>query len=313
MLPCALTFQPEYRDYLWGGQRLRPGTLTAEAWVIYENNRITSGPLDGQTLGEAVTRFGTDLLGQAVVERRGLHFPLLIKLLDCNQWLSLQVHPNDQQALQLEGPGQSGKTEAWYILEAEADAKLIAGLKAGTTPAEMAEAIRKGTILDAAQYETVHTGNTIFMPAGTIHALGPGVLVYEVQQSSDLTYRVFDWNRPQTGSRILHIDKSLVVADSTASSHPLPLPILKDGQCRVLCQSEYFTLEILNSRTQVLELNTHGQSFHTLTVIEGALRFSSGGEQFPLSRFESLLVPAVTGAYRLEPLSGGFRALKSSL
>jgi mannose-6-phosphate isomerase len=313
MLPCALTFQPEYRDYLWGGQRLRPGTLTAEAWVIYENNRITSGPLAGLTLGEAVTWFGSDLLGQALVERRGLRFPLLIKPLDCDQWLSLQVHPNDQQAVQLEGPGQSGKTEAWYILEAEADAKLIAGLKAGTTPEEMAKAIRNGTILDAVQYETVHTGDTIFMRAGTIHALGPGLLVYEVQQSSDLTYRIFDWNRPQTGNRILHIDKSQVVADSKARSSPLPLPALKDGQGRVLCQSEYFTLELLNSRTQVLELNTHGQSFHALTVIEGALRFSSGSEQLSLSRIESLLVPAVTGVYRLEPLSGGFLALKSSL
>jgi mannose-6-phosphate isomerase len=313
MLPCALTFQPEYRDYLWGGQRLRPGTLTAEAWVIYENNCISSGPLEGLTLGQAVARFGMELLGQTVITRHGLRFPLLIKLLDCNQWLSLQVHPNDQQAVQLEGPGQSGKTEAWYILEAEAGSKLIAGLKVGTTPGEMAQAILNRNILDFAQYVTVHTGDTIFMRAGTVHALGPGLLVYEVQQSSDVTYRVFDWNRPQTGNRTLHLDKALAVADSTAYSTPLPFPILKDEQDRVLCHSEYFTLTILSSRAQVLKLSTHGQSFHALTVIEGALRFSSGGEQFSLSRFESLLVPASTGAYRLEPLGGGFRALKSSL
>lgn len=313
MLPRALAFTPEYRDYLWGGQRLRPGTLTAEAWVIYEKDRIASGPLSGQTLEEAVARFGADLLGQIVIERYGAHFPLLIKLLDCNQWLSLQVHPNDQQAVQIEGPGQSGKTEAWYILEAAPQARLIAGLKAGTTTARMAKAIREGSILDISQYETVQAGDTIFMRAGTIHALGPGLLVYEVQQSSDWTYRVFDWNRPQIGSRILHIDKSLAVADPGARSQPLALPPLQDGQRRSLCQSEYFTLDILNSQTQPLDLDTRGLSFHALTIIEGAARFSSGGDQLTLGRLESLVVPAATGAYRLEPQSGGFRALRSSL
>jgi len=313
LLPHALTFSPEYRDYLWGGQRLRPGILTAEAWVIYENDRIASGPLAGKTLAEMTAIFGADLLGESVIQRRGPRFPLLIKLLDCNQWLSLQVHPNDQQALKLEGPGQNGKTEAWFILEAIPGAQLIAGLKPGTTAEELAHAIKLGTILDVSQYEKVQTGDTIFMRAGIIHALGPGLLVYEVQESSDLTYRVFDWNRSQTGRRVLHIDKSLAVADPTARSHPLPLPIMQDGQCWSLCQSEYFTLEVINSQTQPLDLDTYGQSFHALTIIEGAARFSSGREHLSLNRFESLVVPAACGTYCLEPQAGGFRALRSSL
>jgi len=312
-LPCALTLQPEYRDYLWGGQRLRPGMLTAEAWVIYENDRIASGPLAGQTLAEAAAYFGEDLLGQAVVERRGRRFPLLIKLLDCNQWLSLQVHPNDQQALLLEGPGQNGKTEAWHILEAAADAELIAGLKAGTTADEMARAIRRGTILELSRYEKVQAGDTVFVQAGTIHALGPGLLVYEVQQTSDLTYRVFDWNRPQTGSRVLHIDKSLAVANPEACSRPTPPPVLQDGQRQIVCQSDYFTLELLKSRTKRVDLDTRSLSFHALTIIEGAARFTSLDGQVPLARFESLLIPAATGAYSLEPQAGGFRALLSNL
>ena len=313
MLPRALTFTPEYRDYIWGGQRLRPGTLTAEAWVIYENDHIASGSLGGRTLGEVVSQYGTALLGQAVIEQRGPHFPLLIKLLDCNQWLSLQVHPNDQQAVELEGPGQNGKTEAWYILEAAADSKIIAGVKPGTSAEGLAEAIRQGTILDIAQFVPVKTGDTIFMRAGTIHALGPALLIYEVQQSSDITYRVFDWNRPQTSGRLLHIDKSLAVADPAATSQAYPIPVLQDGQRQILCQSEYFTLEMLNAQEQTLELDTLGQSFHALTIIEGKARFSCGGEKYSLDRFESLLVPAATGAYRLEPLGGGFSALKSSL
>ncbi|MGB8215098.1 MAG: type I phosphomannose isomerase catalytic subunit [Anaerolineales bacterium] len=313
MIPRALSFIPEYRDYLWGGQRLRPGRLTAEAWVVYENDRIASGPLAGQTLAGATAQYGADLLGQSVLDRRGPRFPLLIKLLDCNQWLSLQVHPNDAQAIQLEGAGQNGKTEAWYILEAAPEARIIAGLKAGTSPEAMAQAIRTGSILDLSQYENVQAGDTVLMQAGTIHALGPGLLVYEVQESSDITYRVFDWNRPQTGSRMLHIDKSLAVANPAASSSPVALPVLQDGEQRSLCQSEYFNLEVLNSQNQALELDTHGQSFHALTVIEGAARFSCGGEQVSLGRFDSLVVPAASGAYRLEPQAGGFRALKSSL
>ena len=118
---------------MWGGDRLRPGhNPTAEAWVIWENDRIETGPLAGKTLGEAAQEFGSALLGQKAVARTGMRFPLLIKLLDCAQWLSLQVHPNDEQALRLEGPGQFGKTEAWHVLEAQAGATLIAGVKPGT-------------------------------------------------------------------------------------------------------------------------------------------------------------------------------------
>jgi mannose-6-phosphate isomerase len=313
MLPKAIQLIPEYRDYVWGGQRLRPGLLTAEAWVVYENDRVASGPLAGKTLREVTAEFGAELLGQPVLERGGARFPLLIKLLDCNQWLSLQVHPNDQQAVRLEGPGQNGKTEAWHILEASADAQLIAGLKPGTNAEELSRGIREGTILDLSKYEDVKAGDTIFMPAGTIHALGPGLLVYEVQQSSDLTYRVFDWNRPQTPTRVLHIDKSLAVVDPSAHSRPLPLPPLGDGQQQLLCRSEYFTLEILNSQSRSLDFDTKGESFHALTIIEGTARFSSNGERVFLKKYDSLLVPAATGAYRIESQAEGFRALKSSL
>ena len=313
MLPRFLMLSPEYRDYVWGGQRLRPGQLTAEAWVIFENDQVLGGPLAGKTLAQVTEEYGETLLGKAVVERRGRRFPLLIKLLDCNEWLSLQVHPNDQQAAEMEGPGQNGKTEAWHFLEVANDAQIIAGLKTGTTSESMAEAIRNGTILDLANFINMKAGDTVFMPAGTIHALGPGLMVYEVQETSDFTYRVFDWNRPQTGRRVLHIDKSLAVARADSSTQAVPTPAMKDGECRVLCESEYFTLECLKSEKQAMELNTEGRSFHALTVIEGVARFSSGGEKVRLCCYESILVPASTGAYRLEPEKGGFRILKSSL
>src|SRR5512139_3608305 len=152
-----LQLVPEYRDYMWGGQRLRPGTLTAEAWIVYESDRIVNGPLQGQTLAEAARQLGADLLGQKAVNRTGTRFPLLIKILDCNDWLSVQVHPNDEQARQLEGPDQFGKTEAWHVLEAAEGAQLIAGVKDGTTAGALAAAIRNGTIIDRVQYHSVRT------------------------------------------------------------------------------------------------------------------------------------------------------------
>ena len=116
-LNSFLRLEPEYRDYVWGGGRLRPGIdPTAEAWVVWEEDRVRSGDLAGRTLGEISAQFGASLLGQRTVARTGKRFPILIKLLDCAQWLSLQVHPNDKQAIELEGPGQFGKTEAWHIL-----------------------------------------------------------------------------------------------------------------------------------------------------------------------------------------------------
>jgi mannose-6-phosphate isomerase len=312
MIPRFLIVKPEYRDYVWGGQRLRPGEMTAEAWVIDENDLIVSGPLAGMALAAAAAQFGVELLGKTVTARTGNHFPLLIKLLDCAQWLSLQVHPNDQQAVQLEGSDNNGKTEAWFVLDAAPEAKIIAGLKPGTTADALSEAIHRGTILDLAQYIPVHAGDTIFMPAGTIHALGPGLLVYEVQQASDITYRVFDWNRPQTSTRKLHIEKSLAVANPAARSAAVPLPVLQDGHSHQLVQSEFFTLEMLSAKMQSLTLNTFGTSFHALTVIEGSARITSGGEVFTLNKFNSIIVPSATGEYVLEPL-GGFRILKSSL
>ena len=118
-LPSFLKLTPAYRDYVWGGDRLRPGhTPTAESWVVWEGDVIESGPLAGKTLGEAAQEYGEALLGEKTISRTGTRFPLLIKLLDCAQWLSLQVHPNDQLAVELEGQGQFGKTEAWHVVAA---------------------------------------------------------------------------------------------------------------------------------------------------------------------------------------------------
>jgi len=201
-LNTFLKLAPSYRDYVWGGEKLRPGHYpTAEAWVVWEGDVIEAGTLAGKTLGQLATEFGAALLGTKPVSRTGTRFPLLIKLLDCAQWLSLQVHPDDQLAVELEGPNQFGKTEAWHVLDAEPDAKLVAGLKPNIASELLADSIRNGTITEHLQYKDIKPGETVFMPAGTLHALGPGLLIYEVQQTSDWTYRVYDWGRPACTSK----------------------------------------------------------------------------------------------------------------
>ena len=309
----ALRLTPEYRDYVWGGERLRPGHApTAEAWVVYEHDRIAAGALKDRTLGGVAVEYGEALLGRRALARTGQRFPLLIKLLDCSAWLSLQVHPNDEQAVRLEGAGQFGKTEAWHVIDAAPGAELLCGLQPDTTHEELAQAIRDGNLLDRMQRLKVQTGDSIFIRPGTIHALGPGLLIYEVQQTSDITYRAFDWNRPASEGRALHIEQSLAVADPQATSSIIPLPSLANGQAQRLIACDYFALDVLASQTNPIALDTRGESFHAITILEGKAQIASGDWNVTLNRFETALVPADCGAYQLQPLTA-FRALKSSV
>ncbi|HET6596303.1 MAG TPA: type I phosphomannose isomerase catalytic subunit [Anaerolineales bacterium] len=311
-LNSFLKLTPSYRDYVWGGDRLRPGHYpTAEAWIVWEDDVIESGPLAGKTLGEAAKEYGTGLLGTKINSHAGTRFPVLIKLLDCAQWLSLQVHPNNELAAELEGPGQSGKTEAWHILAAEPEAKLIAGLQPNTPPEELAESIRKGTVIDHVQYVNVKPGDTVFVPAGTLHALGPGLLVYEVQQTSDWTYRVYDWGRPATEKRPLHIEKSIRATRADFTAPLTHLPTTGDGTRHVLIECEFFTLELLSGISGTIELDTAGKSFHAITVIEGKAVLKTNKEEVELEKFQTAVIPAQMGTYQFQPLED-CRALKSS-
>lgn len=299
LLPFKLT--PTYRDYVWGGTRLRPDApITAESWVVYEGDRIATGPYRGQTLADVARQEGIALLGSHALAQTGARFPLLIKLLDCAQWLSLQVHPNDQQAARLEGPGFFGKTEAWYVVEADPQAQLISGFRPGLTQDQVYQGVGNRGILDLVQYHQVRAGDTIFMPPGTIHALGPGLLIYEVQQTSDLTYRVYDWDRPLTGRRKLHIDQANQVLDPAATGEVTSLPHSPASPHR-LVTSRYFALDLWHNPTQPLHIDLQSTSFSALTVLEGDLHLSAPAWSHTLQRFESLLIPAQTGPYQVEP------------
>jgi mannose-6-phosphate isomerase len=215
-----LTFHPHFKERVWGGRNLErlyrkalpPGKVIGESWEITDRPEgvsvIANGPLAGQTLRFLMEHHRRDILGLAADAHPGGPFPLLIKLLDANDTLSVQVHPPAAKAAEL---GGEPKTEMWYIADATPDAVLYAGLKAGVSRDEFERRIRAGTVAECLHRIPVRTGDAMFLPSGRLHAIGAGNVLFEIQQNSDTTYRVFDWNRPGLDGqpRELHVEKSL--------------------------------------------------------------------------------------------------------
>lgn len=207
-----IAFEPVFQPYVWGGRRLAEWFATApstgpiaEAWILSDEEkfptRAASGPFQGRTLQQLAESFPRQITGLDPTTR----FPLLLKLLDAQQPLSVQVHPNDEQA----GPGKRGKTEAWVVLHAEPGSFLYAGLRPGVDRPQIEQALRHGTLPELLHRIEVRAGDCVFLPAGTVHAIGSGLLLFEIQQTSDITYRLYDWGRP----RPLQIDEALACID----------------------------------------------------------------------------------------------------
>lgn len=229
-----LVFEPLYRSYLWGGRRLASKLgknlpaegIWAESWEIVDHPQgqsvVKNGPWQGWTLGRLLSEHREAILGQeslvclegSEARRHVSRFPLLLKYLDCQNVLSVQVHPDDAYGLQMASP-DLGKTEAWYIIDAEPGSVLYAGLKPSVSRKDLADAIEAGKTEECLNAIYPQAGDCIFIPAGTVHALGAGLLVAEIQQASDCTFRLYDWNRVDAvgKSRPLHIDQALEVID----------------------------------------------------------------------------------------------------
>lgn len=306
--------EPQYRERVWGGQRLKAADPpVGEAWVAFEESRVVGGGHAGRTVAELSSELGEHLLGREVFRAHGSRFPLLVKLLDCADWLSVQVHPNDEQAARLVGPGALGKSEAWHFIEAEPGATIYAGIKQGTSEAELETAIRQGRVLEVAEQLEVKAGETVYIPAGTLHALGPGLLLYEVQQSSDTTYRVYDWGRPDSAGRHLHVEESVAVTDPRKGATVLPALELKGTAAARALVCFYFDLKVVSLGEESLDQNTGSESFHVLTVTEGNVELSCADETIRLDRYGTALVAGGAGAYRLRAEGGGARLLRSSV
>ncbi len=293
-LPALLPLAPRFQPRVWGGERLAPpmdGTPVGEAWIADGHSQVTTGPLAGQTVNDLMLAHPQALLGEQLDPAAG--FPLLIKLLDCRDWLSVQVHPDDAQARTMVGAGERGKTEAWHFLHVEPGAQLLAGVTPGTTPEALADAIREGHILDVSERHTPAEGDTLFIPAGTLHALGPGLLLYEVQQASDTTYRVYDWGRPASAGRALHLEQSVAVTRADLRGDWAPAAGTEGVGELVRC--EQFTLVGARGGDCV---PLRG-SFGLVTVVEGTLTMEAAGEHLTVPAFGTVLIPASAGAVTL--------------
>jgi mannose-6-phosphate isomerase len=321
-----LLLQGSLHETIWGGQRLATiagkalpaGAAIGESWETAAENVVRQGPCSGMRLGDLVDHYGADLIGSRAIEVYGTRFPLLAKFLDANQKLSVQVHPGDTYARAHEN-GKLGKTETWLILHADPGAQLVYGFAHPTSAREVQSAIAANALEELLHHIPARAGQVIFVPAGTVHAICGGVALYELQEYSDVTYRLYDYGRRQAdgAQRELHIQKSLDVMnfDVAAPGEVKPLrlelpPTATGGEWRVLVGCRYFMEEELRFEGAI-SASTSPASCVILTVLDGACTLSSSAPTMRLSRGDTIVLPATLGAYTLT--TTGVRLVRSSV
>lgn len=309
-----LHFAEHYVERIWGGRRLNssygkplpPDIPIGEAWLVSDHpsaeSLVDEGPHAGTSLNALMRTHGPALLGTAAAPTIHNRFPLLLKLLDSTDYLSVQVHPDDDCALRL-GEPDVGKTEMWHVLDSLKDGKLFCGLDPNATPDSLVHAIKSGALEALLPSFAVQPGDSIFVPAGSIHAIGPGLVLAEIQQNSDLTYRLYDWGRVQAdGSpRTLHIDKS-VQATHFGERHPGKSPVLSlqesCGKRTVLAACRYFAAERLELDGAYVR-QTRLASFHIILALSGNLTVEADSSSRAIAPSECVLVPALEGSFSI--------------
>lgn len=297
--------KPIYKDYIWGGEKLKsiynkntPFDKTAESWEIASNKSgesiIKNGIYEGRTL--------TDLFNDMNIKKYVFgnrcenleKFPILIKFIDANQNLSIQVHPDDEYAKIKEN--DLGKTEMWYIMDCKKDAKLICGVK-DITSENKNEKLREKDIEKYLNYVSVEKGDVIYIPAGTVHAIMEGLIICEIQQNSDLTYRLYDWNRVGNDGkpRQLHLDKAIDVADVV--NFQKPKATNKTGY-ETIIESKYFKVDKAVIKSSV-KLKSNNDTFYAVNVVEGSGKVITDKE-YKLRAGDSFIIPAYLGEFILE-------------
>ncbi len=297
-------FQPIFKDKIWGGNKIRTvlgkdyGDLPncGETWELSgvkgNVSSVANGPLAGTDLNQLIRQLGADLLGEKVLKEYGQEFPLLVKFIDANDDLSIQVHPDDQIAAAKHG--SKGKTEMWYVVQADEGSSLISGFNQELTRTEYLQIFNQGKLTDVLNREQVSSGDVFFIPAGRVHTIGKGLLIAEIQQTSDITYRIYDFDRAdaQGQKRELHIEQALDAIDfrkypAYKSSYP------RDTNSRVqVAHCQYFTTNKLEL-TQTFDLAIPGlDSFRIYTCVEGSGTLLSDGQSERISAGEVVLIPA---------------------
>jgi len=312
VIQTPLVFTPVYKDYIWGGNRItaaygRTGTPTvcAESWEISAHpdgeSVVASGPFEGRGLAELAREYGRTLLGTRAPDPA--RFPLLFKLIDARDRLSVQVHPNNENA---QHTGGEPKTEMWVVLDRTPGASLYAGLTESASPAALRAALADGTAAEQLVQLEVEPGQALFIPGGLVHAIGAGCLIYEVQQNSNTTYRLFDWNRTDADGkpRPLHIDESFKTIDWSLPAPQMaePVPSDTDGTNRWsdVISCDFFTLRKLELAAPQ-KVAADGTTFHVLFATSGCVTITAGGERVTLNAGTSALIPADACEFTLSP------------
>ncbi len=312
-----IRLEASLHETLWGGRTLQDAgwkklpdgdVAIGEAWETEVSTLVQNGSYTGEPLSKLVAEWGNALLGEQAVAVFGSRFPLLAKFIDARANLSVQVHPNDSYSAQHE-QGKLGKTEFWYVLAVEPQAKIVYGFAHATSKEEVRHAIEQTTLETLLHEELVSAGDVIFVPAGTVHAICSGVLLYELQEYSDVTYRMYDYGRVTAAGtpRELHVERSLAISDYSAVQRVKARPVTLLGgptyeeRCLVACR--YFvTRELLLKGGGSLQRETNGSCIILSSLgAEIQVRYGDTFSQSEmLTRGQTMVLPAALGAYRIE-------------
>ncbi len=317
-----LKFKPFYLEKIWGGNRIRTllnkdfGDIPncGESWELSAvegyDSVVSNGFLAGNTLSELIEIYMGDLVGDKVYEKFGIGFPLLIKFIDAQEDLSIQVHPNDKIAKELHN--DFGKTEMWYVVDAEPGALINSGFNQEVTRQKYLEYLENGKLVDLLHYDELEVGDVFFIPAGRVHAICKGTMVAEIQQTSDLTYRIFDYNRKDDKGNLreLHTDLALNAIDfSYMEEYKTKYEIEKNHSTEIV-SCNYFTTNILEFDINLEKDYFALDSFVVYITIEGDFEIEREGITEKVNKGETVLIPAETNILRLRPLSKSVKLLE---
>lgn len=308
-----LKFTPIYKQVIWGGEKLSTSLnksdapeSTGESWEIsgVENNVsiVANGFLEGNPLDELIEVYMGDIVGDSVYDTYGIEFPVLIKFIHANDNLSVQVHPDDE--FSAERHGKRGKTEMWYIIEAEENAELISGFKKDVDDKEFMKHLNEKNLPEILNFEKVKAGDVFFLPAKRVHAIGKGIVLTEIQQTSDVTYRIYDWDRLGNDGkpRELHLDLALEVMDFKKRNDIRTNYTSINNKTINLADCPYFTTGIIEFDQPVDKDFALIDSFVIYICTEGSMLINyKGGEAVSLVKGESVLVPAALKEISLIP------------
>lgn len=311
-----LRFEAQYKEKIWGGKKLSSSfgkafpadAKVGESWEVSAVNGsesvVVNGEFKGKSLPALIDGFGADLLGKKVFDKHGGKFPLLIKFIDANDALSVQVHPDDDYAMK--NHNSFGKTEIWFVLEAEEGAQINCGLNISVSKDDIKKAVEEGNLQNQLNFINVKKGDVIFVPAGRVHALMKGVVIAEVQQSSDITFRLYDWDRrdAEGNSRELHIEQALDVIDFSDDGDPLikkDFVKAADAEIAEIVRGDFFNIEelLLERSTPFSAVADIEESFEILMFINGEAVLECGARKEELKKGDTLLIPAACGEYSL--------------